>query len=510
MQKRSVILLSATLPAITKQSLANSFLSGLKMISEYSGEENENVPLIDFDKDNEDINQHAENEENNPAESSKMNLNSDSDSGSDSITQIADPMNIPYPLITRVSKDVTKLFPATVADRNKRDIQLSFFKEEKSVFVYIREQSRLGKCIVWIRNTVKDVQDAYSILANDGETDTDSIRVFHSRFIMADRQIIESEILKDFGKDSGHRERNGKIILATQVVEQSLDIDFDEMITDLCPVDLIIQRSGRLQRHFRNAKGDRDNVEGRGDPVLHIVSPDPDAPEVGEDWYSSFFKSGANVYKDAGILWKTAKVLKTESKIRIPENARLLIESVYGSDLENESDAAKVNNSMKVPEALKKSSVIATSFKNDQMFLAKEKIFKLDKGFIKTDGSYWDDLDSLTRSDEGLPTVHYTLCYSDDGALLKPLSDDPEHPWQMSRVSFRKEEINYDTVDSELLDKIKNTIKSLPNQGRDTILLPMQPVLQFEDGVFLYASMGVVNGKHFCYDRRFGLRMEEG
>mgnify|MGYP002227444600 CR=1 FL=1 len=71
----------------------------------------------------------------------------------------------------------------------------------------------------------------------------------HSQFIISDRAEIEREILKRAGKNSTSEQRNKLIIVGTQVLEQSLDIDFDVMITDLCPMDLLLQRIGREHRH---------------------------------------------------------------------------------------------------------------------------------------------------------------------------------------------------------------------------------------------------------------------
>ncbi|MGS9159854.1 hypothetical protein ACQWFT_26265, partial [Salmonella enterica subsp. enterica serovar Infantis] len=77
---------------------------------------------------------------------------------------------------------------------------------------------------------------------------------FHSRFAFNDRQRIESQKINLFGKQSG-AQRAGKVIIDTQVIEQSLDIDCDDMIYDLAPVDILIQRAGRLQRHIRDRNG---------------------------------------------------------------------------------------------------------------------------------------------------------------------------------------------------------------------------------------------------------------
>jgi len=103
--------------------------------------------------------------------------------------------------------------------------------------------------------------------------------IFHARFVLGDRLERENEVIRRFGKTSTREDRAGTILLTTQVVEQSLDLDFDFLITDLAPIDLVMQRAGRLHRHSR---GDR------GVPILGILAPPLD-PEPSEDWYSQMF-----------------------------------------------------------------------------------------------------------------------------------------------------------------------------------------------------------------------------
>lgn len=107
---------------------------------------------------------------------------------------------------------------------------------------------------LWIRNSVDDAIRIYRQLQLSKVVVTENLLLFHSRFAFYDRQRIESQTLNLFGKQSG-AQRAGKVIIATQVIEQSLDIDCDEMISDLAPVDLLIQRAGRLQRHIRDRNG---------------------------------------------------------------------------------------------------------------------------------------------------------------------------------------------------------------------------------------------------------------
>ncbi len=112
---------------------------------------------------------------------------------------------------------------------------------------HLSEMLSDGGCAAVIVNTVKQAQNISRELFE--ALPEFEIICFHSRFIASDRAKIENMILQKVGKESDSKERNKCIVVGTQVLEQSLDIDFDYMITELCPMDLLLQRSGRLHRH---------------------------------------------------------------------------------------------------------------------------------------------------------------------------------------------------------------------------------------------------------------------
>lgn len=94
-------------------------------------------------------------------------------------------------------------------------------------------------------NTVKTAQEmARTYAARYG---AESVFLLHSNFIATDRAEKEAELLQMIGKNAKRPKQ--KIIIGTQVIEQSLDIDLDVLITELAPMDLLIQRIGRLHRH---------------------------------------------------------------------------------------------------------------------------------------------------------------------------------------------------------------------------------------------------------------------
>lgn len=105
-----------------------------------------------------------------------------------------------------------------------------------------------------IVNTVKRAQDIYEAL-NSKDTFQGNVTLLHSRFEAEHRNVIEKKVIEDLGKQ-GISKRNSedyfKIVISTQIVEQSIDIDFDVMFSDLCPMDALLQRAGRLHSHAQN------------------------------------------------------------------------------------------------------------------------------------------------------------------------------------------------------------------------------------------------------------------
>jgi CRISPR-associated endonuclease/helicase Cas3 len=166
--------------------------------------------------------------------------------------QIPDPpkwaINRSYPLITYSDgKEVKQKDDILPSDRPPLEVEIAYLDDES---VVSRLDSLLdhGGCAGLIVNTVTRAQRFAEILT--GHFGVDTVRLLHSRFISTDRIRKEKEIRQKLGPDSKGRPYK-LIVVGTQVMEQSLDIDFDVLTTDICPMDLLIQRMGRLHRHNR-------------------------------------------------------------------------------------------------------------------------------------------------------------------------------------------------------------------------------------------------------------------
>ncbi len=237
-----------------------------------------------------------------------------------------------YPLLTRVAASGAEEIPLQTRPEVARRVQVRLVQDRTQVHEHLAAAHRDGRCACWIRNTVGDALTAVGELLEAG-IPSDAVDLFHARFALGDRLDIEGRVLDRFGLESGPEQRSGRILVATQVVEQSLDLDFDLMVSDLAPIDLLIQRAGRLRRHPRTADGRWTTTkDGRGTPTLYVLSPEPTG-EPKTDWYSASFPAAAHVYRDHGRLWLTARLLQDLGGIATPDEARVLIEGVYGPGL---------------------------------------------------------------------------------------------------------------------------------------------------------------------------------
>ena len=193
--------------------------------------------------------------------------------------------------------------------------------DAQSAVELLRKAASRGAACVWIRNAVDEAIAAVELLRANGLT----ADLLHARFALADRKRHERAAMSRFGRHDGGRA--GLILVATQVLESSLDLDFDMMVSDLAPMAALVQRAGRLWRHMDLRTADARPVLG---PTLHVVSPDP--VEVGsDDWLKAALGRGAHVYP-IGLQWLTARALFATGAIDAPRDLRRLIEAVHGDD----------------------------------------------------------------------------------------------------------------------------------------------------------------------------------
>ncbi|AWH87654.1 CRISPR-associated helicase/endonuclease Cas3 [Limnobaculum parvum] len=368
-----------------------------------------------------------------------------------------------YPWLSHLHAQQLDESHVATRDEVKRQVAVNWLKAEDEAIVLIKQAIANGQCVCWIRNTVDEAILAYQQVLED--INPDNALLFHSRFAFIDRINIEQKVLTWFGKESGSSLRCGKVLIATQVIEQSLDIDLDLMISDLAPIDLLIQRAGRLQRHIRQNDGERKHTlpDERPLPLLHILAPEWQ-PDAGKDWLGPALKGTGFVYTDHACLWRTQAVLRDVGAIRMPEQARTLIDGVYESLIS-------------VPDALQKvEDNILGKVYGDQA-AAKQILLVRDKGYDRNSSDLlWSkEIEISTRLSED--TIELYLAWLDNDQILQPYADDVDFSWEKSRVQirdslWRKISTNVSHLQSDELERFRQQIHRpdaqvmLLNQGK--------------------------------------------
>jgi len=243
-------------------------------------------------------------------------------------------------------------------------------------------------------NTVQRAQDLYRLFP-EGEpmesagyrvgkrlSDGTEVFLFHARFPADRRQKREDQVLATFGVGGNRRGR--KILIATQVAEQSLDLDFDVIATDLAPIDLILQRAGRLWRHARESR------PVSGPPTLLVaglVGDEP--PSFGKPlWWGKVYRED--------ILLRTWCLLREGQRVNLvlPDEIDALVKKVYEEQVE-------------IPELLQERLNSALLNGEGEAITKRGQANQAIIGF--PDDASWNDPARFVLFDEDEPGVHRTL-----------------------------------------------------------------------------------------------------
>lgn len=232
-----------------------------------------------------------------------------------------------YPLVSYIKdKKTSEVASIKVPGPfREKQVQIELIDEDSnlenldSLFAFIELLKRGGNCLI-IRNTVVRAQKTYKVLQS--QFDLNELILIHSRFTLEGRSLLEEELMEKFGSNSVRPYR--QVVVSTQVLEQSLDIDFDLLITDLAPIDLIFQRIGRIHRHEISSR-----PKSLAIPKVVIGG-----WERSKEGFPPIISRGSSAIYDENILLKTALVLQGRKTFSIPKDISSLVEQVY--DLEPE------------------------------------------------------------------------------------------------------------------------------------------------------------------------------
>jgi len=243
-----------------------------------------------------------------------------------------------YPMITH---DIGSGRPERVsaaAPSDGKEVQVKtepWMEDHRQVAARAQEAAEEGAFVLVIRNTVAECQKTHGYLDNQCSLQVSGIASpHHSRYAPEDRERLDDRVEQVYGKNEvkgepTRPEGGGVVTVATQTVEQSLDIDADLLITDLCPMDVLLQRVGRLHRH------DRPNRPGEYEKAKCIVLT-PGCRDLtagmSEGDGRGFPGPGlGSVYRDLRIIEATWRALESREQevdgwIEIPKDNRALVE----------------------------------------------------------------------------------------------------------------------------------------------------------------------------------------
>ncbi len=191
-----------------------------------------------------------------------------------------------------------------------RTVQVTPLTEDR-LPALLREKLAQGGCAGVIVNTVRKAQAVAAQLRQ--ALPEYEVLLFHAQFLMPDRAEKERTLLRRLGKHSTPAERDRLIVVGTQVMEQSLDIDLDFLVTELCPMDLLLQRIGRLHRRV-----------DRTDRPLLLQTAQCAVLDTGDE----SFDAGSKAVYGEWLLWRTRQLLP--QTVVLPQDIPQLVQDTYG------------------------------------------------------------------------------------------------------------------------------------------------------------------------------------
>ena len=234
-----------------------------------------------------------------------------------------------YPLVTTGTIGIDCRHTSPEWSSHRRIALKPTVISEAETLAELITRAEAGQRVLWIRNTVVEAQQAFRAVSSSVREDTVHIGLLHSRFPFHRRAELEDYWLERLGRVRPS-DNSGSVLIATQVVEQSVDIDLDFIVSDLAPSDMLLQRVGRLWRHER----------------LHRPATAADfwvrLPELSATFNVTQLKKAlgrsARVYAPY-VLLRTAAVWSGKKELFLPADIRPLLEATYAEPEMQEPEA---------------------------------------------------------------------------------------------------------------------------------------------------------------------------
>ncbi len=373
--------------------------------------------------------------------------------------KIIPPEKYDYPLATHFHASGLDEKPISARKEASRKVSVQPLADLDTVFQRLHTSIERGDCAVWVRNTIVDAVSAWATWNTDHPDNPATL--FHARFALCDRLEIGKRIHEDFGPVSTPDSRRSKLVIATQVIEQSLDVDFDDMVSDLAPIDLIVQRAGRLQRHKRNAEGSPSETEERGGAALGVLMPEP-INDAKNAWFKRLLPKAAKVYPDHGKLWLTTRWLDEHKSFDLTVQARDMIETVYGAYGYEQTPAALQEVTAKAEGACKADQGIARS-----------NVLSFNQGYDPTSNE-WPEEDNYTdiTTRLGEKTVRLRLAKLIDGKLAPWASTGTHLDWALSELTVARYLVGKESArHAGLLELVR---QNMIDEGRHCLIVPLE------------------------------------
>lgn len=334
----------------------------------------------------------------------------------------------PYPVAWQSAGGRMALHPFKPDSKRGQRLHFQWCSEEITTMADLaRKLIGEGATVLIICNKVDRAQQLFDLLDDDTLLPSEDRLLLHARMPQAWRQEREEKARERFGP-----KRPGRpgLLVGTQVIEQSLDLDADAMITDLAPVDLLLQRAGRLHRHQRD-----NRPSGYENPKLYIACPEAepgDLPDVDE------LSANGRIY-GRKLLWQTWTILQQSKGWALPlgdgtlPGYRELVERVYNQNFRfteplnpaTQADYAKADEDWSARNGRQQADadgrLIPPPNHMQDLFQAKETLLTEDED--NPNGNIPKHLQAFTRDPEGVNAEVLLLHRTDDGWSLNPNGD---------------------------------------------------------------------------------------
>ncbi|MEO0090999.1 MAG: CRISPR-associated helicase Cas3' [candidate division WOR-3 bacterium] len=326
--------------------------------------------------------------------------------------------------------------------------------EEDNTIEEIINKANKGKRILVVLNTVEKAENVYKKIIEKINSNI-LVELIHSRFTLNERKEKEEKLTREFCNPKREDEKTPKILIATQVIEVSLDIDADYLFTEIAPIDVLVQRMGRVMRRVNLIDGKIKNTgknfnytdfyENNEENILIYYTEDNE----------KIRESGKGKVYEQKLIEKTYKVLREKGEIGEKEK-QSLVEEVY-----NEEE-------LKDSEYLKK-------------FYDTLKI--LEKGFISENK---EEAHQIFREIYSIPVI---IIEDDKDKKINEIVDKINNTSSINWLWFKKEIIAQYVINDNMNRYREKEINSLWNEIKEELKLNKKEkdkIRNYCEGIFVY------------------------